>query len=46
VAVPVTTGRELGKLIEITAGLKEGDKVIRNASEELKNGSKIAIKSK
>jgi RND family efflux transporter MFP subunit len=46
VAVPVTTGRQLGQLIEINAGLKEGDKVIRNAGGELKNGSKIAIKSK
>ena len=46
VAVPVTVGRQLGNLIEITAGLKEGDKVIRNAGDELKNGSKIAIKSK
>jgi RND family efflux transporter MFP subunit len=46
VEMPVTTGQKLAGLIEITGGLKEGDKVIAKAGPELKNGVKVTQKSK
>ena len=44
--VPVTTGRRLGNAIEITGGLKEGDRVISNADDRLKNGTKVTLSQK
>jgi RND family efflux transporter MFP subunit len=46
VEVPVSTGQKLAGLIEITSGLKEGDKVVAKAGPELKNGVKLTQKSK
>jgi HlyD family secretion protein len=46
VEVPVTTGKKLGNLIEITSGVKEGDKVITKADEQIKDGARVAVKSK
>jgi len=46
VAVPVTTGRKLGSSIEITAGLKEGDKLISKADEQIQNGTKVTLAKK
>lgn len=46
VAVPVTTGRKLGSSIEITAGLKEGDKLISKADEQIKNGTQVTLAKK
>jgi RND family efflux transporter MFP subunit len=46
VEVPVTTGRKLAGLIEITGGLKEGDKVIAKVDPQLKAGAKVTQKSK
>jgi len=46
VAVPVTTGRKIGSSIEITAGLKEGDKLISKADEEIQNGTKVTLAKK
>jgi len=46
VEVPVTTGRKLGNSIEITAGLKEGDKVISRIDDQIKNGTKVALRTK
>ena len=46
VEVPVTTGRKLGNAIEITGGLKEGDKVISKADEQIKNGTKVTLGKK
>ena len=44
--VPVVVGQRLGTLVEIKEGLKEGDKVIGNIDQSLRNGSKISIKNK
>ena len=46
VEVPVTTGKKLANLIEITGGLKEGDKVINKADEQIKAGAKVSVKTK
>ena len=46
VEVPVTTGRKLGNAIEITGGLKEGDKVISKADEQIRNGTKVTLGKK
>ena len=46
VEVPVSTGRKLGNAIEITGGLKEGDKVISKADEQIQNGTKVTLGKK
>jgi RND family efflux transporter MFP subunit len=46
VEVPVSTGRKLGNAIEITAGLKEGDKVISKADEQIQAGTKVTLGKK
>jgi len=46
VEVPVTTGKKLGSLVETAAGLKEGDKVISKADDEIKAGAKVTVKAK
>ena len=46
VEVPVTTGKKLAALVEITGGLKEGDKVISKADDQIKASAKVFIKGK
>lgn len=46
VEVPVNAGRRLGNAIEITDGLKEGDRVISNVDDRLKNGTKVSLAQK
>jgi RND family efflux transporter MFP subunit len=46
VEVTINTGAKIGNLIEVTGGLKEGDKVISKADGQIKAGAKVAIKSK
>jgi len=46
VEVPVTTGRTLAGLLEITSGLKDGDKVVGKVDERLKDGAKVTQKTK
>jgi HlyD family secretion protein len=46
VEVPVSTGRKLGNAIEITAGLKEGDKAISKADDQIKSGTKVTLGKK
>jgi RND family efflux transporter MFP subunit len=43
---PVTTGKKIGSLIEITDGLKDGDKVIAKADERIKAGTKVGLAQK
>lgn len=43
VAVPVSTGRKLGSLVEITGGLKSGDKVISKPNDRIKAGTKVSL---
>ena len=43
VEVPVSTGRKLGSLIEITAGLKSGDKVISNPDDRIQAGTPVSL---
>lgn len=42
--VPVTVGESLGDLVEITAGLKEGDRVVLNPPASLKKGDRVRVK--
>lgn len=46
VEIPVTTGRRIGNAIEITGGLKEGDRVINKADDRIKNGTKVSSSQK
>lgn len=43
IETPITTGRQMGDMIEITAGLKTGDKIVLKPSAKLKTGSKIKV---
>lgn len=42
-ARPVQTGRELGALTEITAGIKEGDRLVLSPPGKMASGQKIEI---
>jgi RND family efflux transporter MFP subunit len=44
--IPVTTGQKLAGLIEITAGLKDGDKIVSKVDERLTAGVKVSQKTK
>jgi len=46
VETPVKTGEKLGDMIEVTEGLKQGDRIIAKPSEKLKNGARIKIAEK
>jgi len=46
VEVPVGTGQKIAGLIEITGGLKDGDKVVSKVDERLKAGVKVSQKTK
>ncbi len=46
VAMPVTTGRKMGNLIEIISGLKEGDRVISNVDHRIQSGAKVTVGTK
>jgi len=46
VEVAVTTGQKLAGLLEITSGLKDGDKVIGKVDDQLKDGVKVTQKTK
>jgi len=41
--IPVTTGREVGSLIEVISGLSAGDKVINPATDEIRDGLKVKV---
>ncbi|HWP81839.1 MAG TPA: efflux RND transporter periplasmic adaptor subunit [Bacteroidota bacterium] len=43
-AVPVTTGRTLGGLVEITQGIKAGDKVIVRVNDKIRDGAKVVTR--
>lgn len=44
VEIPVTTGRDMGSLIEIINGLENGDRVISKITDEIKDGISVKIK--
>jgi len=44
VAVPVTTGKTLGSLVEITSGLSDGDKVIEKVDDKIVDGVKVLVR--
>lgn len=43
-SVEVSIGEEMGELVEITAGLKEGDRVVVKPPASLKNGDRVKLK--
>jgi RND family efflux transporter MFP subunit len=43
VEVPVTTGRKFNAYLEITSGISDGDKVIDNVTDQIKNGVKVKV---
>jgi RND family efflux transporter MFP subunit len=45
VEVPVAIGRPMGTLVEIKQGLKEGDKVISKVDDQIRDGTKVVVKS-
>lgn len=42
--VQVTVGPTLGELVEVTAGLKEGDRVVLNPPASLQGGDRVRVK--
>jgi RND family efflux transporter MFP subunit len=42
--VPVETGPRLGEMVEIKAGLKEGDRVVISPPADLKEGDKVKVR--
>ena len=46
VETPVTLGAQLGDMVEVTSGVKGGEKVALKPLEKLKNGGKIQIAEK
>ncbi len=43
VEVPVVKGRDMDSYIEIKSGIVEGEKVIENVSDEIKDGTKVKV---
>ena len=43
VEVPVTTGRRFNAYLEITSGISDGDKVIDNVTDKIRNGIKVKV---
>jgi RND family efflux transporter MFP subunit len=43
IEVPVTTGRKFNAYIEISTGISDGDKVIDNITDQIKNGIKVKV---
>jgi RND family efflux transporter MFP subunit len=39
----ITTGRLFGNYVEITSGLEEGEKIIDNLNEKIKDGSQVKV---
>ncbi|MFZ0453474.1 MAG: efflux RND transporter periplasmic adaptor subunit [Ignavibacteriaceae bacterium] len=42
--VPVTTGKTFSDFVEITSGLENGDQVIDNVTDQIKNGTEVTVK--
>ncbi|HEV8341518.1 MAG TPA: efflux RND transporter periplasmic adaptor subunit [Candidatus Binatia bacterium] len=45
VEVPVVLGQRIGNQVEITEGLKAGDKVIASADEKIRPGTRVVVKA-
>ena len=43
--IPVTTGQQFNSYIEIKSGLKNGDQIIENVTDQIKDGTKVKISS-
>jgi len=46
VKTPITTGEQLGEMIEVLGGAKAGDRVVAKPPKRLKNGSRIKVAEK
>ncbi len=44
--VSIRTGSKMGDMLEVTSGVKAGDKVVVNPPKNLKSGSKVAVEKK
>ncbi|HKJ81102.1 MAG TPA: efflux RND transporter periplasmic adaptor subunit, partial [Ignavibacteriaceae bacterium] len=43
--IPVTTGQQFNSYIEIKSGLKNGDQIIENVTDQINEGTKVKINS-
>jgi hypothetical protein len=43
--LPVSTGRTVGSLVEVTRGLRNGDKVIAKPGDTIRDGAKVYVAS-
>ncbi len=43
VEIPITTGQQLGNYVEIKTGISNGDKVIDNLTDKIKDGTKVKV---
>jgi hypothetical protein len=41
--INVSRGAQVGELVEVYGGIKEGDTIARRASDELREGSRVTI---
>ena len=46
VEIPVSTGKKIGNLVEVTSGLKESDKVIAKVDERVHAGARVSLAQK
>jgi RND family efflux transporter MFP subunit len=46
VEIPVSTGKKIGNLVEVTSGLKESDKVIAKVDERINAGTPVNLAQK
>ncbi|OGW30461.1 MAG: efflux transporter periplasmic adaptor subunit [Nitrospirae bacterium GWC2_42_7] len=46
IETPITTGEQIGDMIEVISGIKTGDKIVLKPLDKLKNGSKIKFAAK
>jgi multidrug efflux pump subunit AcrA (membrane-fusion protein) len=46
IEAPITTGEQLGEMIEVLKGAKAGDRVVTKPPKRLKNGSRIKVAEK
>ena len=44
VETPVTIGKEMGALVEVTSGLSAGEKVVNKVDDQIRDGTKVKVR--